>query len=417
VSTPFGRRTAFHYRNALSMRLQEFFDLTGAPNRLLEMEGLRGIAVVLVFFVHFHEAFNGYLPPGGFSSLFSDVTFHLGHCGVDLFFVISGYLIYGALVRNNRPVRYGEFMRRRIQRIYPTYLTVLCLYVVVSFLVPHLSKLPGGLLPNLAVIAANVLLLPGVTNIIAIIVVSWSLSYELFYYLTLPLLVTWFRMPQRSVRGRMILLLVAGAAVAVYCIIWLRYGVSPPHRRMSMFLVGMLVYECRNTLQLGIIFNRWAETAVVLYLGVAAWALYLLRTHSRALQGLPGSDWLLGLYDLGLVGTACGGTALYSFAFPGVLRRVFRLSWLRGLGNMSYSYYLIHGATVNAVELALQRTVPRTPQHPWLYWFMLPTTFSATLLSASCLYGLVEKRWSIAPPKPANRQAVAAPAATSAAPL
>jgi peptidoglycan/LPS O-acetylase OafA/YrhL len=71
-------------------RLARLFELEGQGDRLLSMEGLRGLAVTLVFFVHYEALFGGWISPG--TALAGAVSFFgtVGHAGVDLFFVLSG---------------------------------------------------------------------------------------------------------------------------------------------------------------------------------------------------------------------------------------------------------------------------------------------------------------------------------------
>ena len=58
----------------------------------------------------------------------------MGHAGVDLFFVLSGYLIYGSVVTRYQP--FLPFIGRRLQRIYPAFAATFAMYVVLSLLFP-----------------------------------------------------------------------------------------------------------------------------------------------------------------------------------------------------------------------------------------------------------------------------------------
>src|SRR4051794_12438486 len=75
------------------------YDLSAGEGRMRSLEGLRGFAVLLVFCVHFDALFGQYaseMPLVRQASRFLGIV---GNIGVDLFFVISGYLIYGTLLR------------------------------------------------------------------------------------------------------------------------------------------------------------------------------------------------------------------------------------------------------------------------------------------------------------------------------
>src|SRR5712692_6995367 len=171
----------------LTTRLRGFYELPGESNRLLSMEGMRGLAVLLVFFVHFHALFGSYVDTHSWVYTVSRFLGVVGHTGVDLFFVVSGYLIYGMLIR--RPVGYLKFMRRRVQRIFPTFITAFHVYLGLSIVFPQENKIHGTFFEATSYMLANFFLLPGIFCINPIITVAWSLSYEFFFYLTIPLLV------------------------------------------------------------------------------------------------------------------------------------------------------------------------------------------------------------------------------------
>src|SRR6185295_1583314 len=213
--------------------LRDFYDPLHDQERVLSMEGARALAIALVFCVHSNALLGGYLPASSWSAKFAQSAWAIGHSGVDLFFVISGILIYGALLA--RKPNYGQFLRRRVVRIYPTFLAVFGLYLFLSAVFPERSKLIGSWTSRLVYLGENLLLLPGVFSIPPLIAVTWSLSYEFFFYLALPLLVNFTRMRGWR-RWQRVSLLTALLGLILS-------GVLPLPIRMGMFLVGMLVYE------------------------------------------------------------------------------------------------------------------------------------------------------------------------------
>ena len=88
-----------------------------AGGNVRPMEGLRGFAVFLVFLVHYSTLIGPRIAGHGDLPVLAEAMHTLGNRGVDLFFVLSGYLIYGSLMR--RPQPFGQFMLRRVERIYP----------------------------------------------------------------------------------------------------------------------------------------------------------------------------------------------------------------------------------------------------------------------------------------------------------
>src|SRR5262245_27609564 len=333
--------------------------------RLLAMEGMRGVAVLLVFCVHYHALFQRYLADGSTAMRVSRYVGTVGHAGVDLFFVLSGFLIYGATIRRAAP--FMRFMRRRVQRIYPTFLAVLSLYLLLTVLFPAQSKIPHAVVPAAEYLAANVLLLPGLFSIEPIITVAWSLSYEFFYYIALPLVVAALGMRGWRRGSRVLFFLVLFAFVVA----------SPPwiggaRSRMGMFIPGILLYEAIESGAAARWVGRRGESvALVLAVAGLATASMLRPTSGVRLDLDLGFLHGAGLRLL-LLGPSFFLLTLYAFAHAGALRRAMEWRPLRYLGNMSYSYYLLHGVTLTAVGLVAMRLVPPAPGRTAVFLALLP---------------------------------------------
>jgi peptidoglycan/LPS O-acetylase OafA/YrhL len=79
--------------NCYRSRLAKLFELQFGKSTLLPMEGMRGMSALLVFFVHFYTLFGSRaLGSRGVHSAFLFAG-TLGHCGVDVFFALSGFII------------------------------------------------------------------------------------------------------------------------------------------------------------------------------------------------------------------------------------------------------------------------------------------------------------------------------------
>ena len=143
--------------------------MTPAP-RHAGLDTLRALAITLVFAYHY-RVFVSATPDLGWVS-------ELGWAGVDLFFVLSGYLIYGHLVATPQP--FMRYFGRRVKRIYPAFLVVFAVYVLLSLLRPADSKIPAGAADAAVYLLQNLLLLPGLWPTEPLITVAWSLSYEMF---------------------------------------------------------------------------------------------------------------------------------------------------------------------------------------------------------------------------------------------
>ena len=357
------------------------FDLArhGPGRHLPAMDGLRGVAVLLVFGVHFSTLAQPWLAPGSALAAAMDVLRRIGHAGVDLFFVLSGLLIYGALIAGRWT--YASFMRRRLQRLYPTFLAVFALYLLLSVLLPGESKLPpGGAAEVLRYLLANLLLLPGLFPIEPLITVAWSLSYELAFYLFMPLLVMALRLRQWTPAQRMALF----AALALLTA--LNIATVQGHVRFVMFLGGVLLFE---TLQ------RRPPLAVPAAAALVAVAVALA------------VDVLRPVGDVGFaVRTVIMAVAFWALCQSALAQPTHALSrllaWepLRWLGTMSYSFYLIHSLALRAVFMVAGHLWPA--QAMPLAWHLLlaMVCLAAALLASAGLFLLVERPLSLAPHAP-----------------
>src|SRR4051812_24937304 len=92
------------------------------------LDGLRGVAVLMVLMHHF---IRGYWTPGPIHAFLDTFTIFMWS-GVDLFFVLSGFLITGILVdAKGKPRYFRTFYARRVLRIFPLYYAALFLLLVV----------------------------------------------------------------------------------------------------------------------------------------------------------------------------------------------------------------------------------------------------------------------------------------------
>jgi len=221
--------------NCVAWLREELETSRGEHRSIRAMEGLRGFAVFLVFLVHYITLSSPWVPATSALSRPAEWLHSLGNAGVDLFFVLSGYLIYGALIA--KPQQFTRYMRRRVRRIYPTFSAVFALYVALSLVVRGESKLPDSSAGTAVYLLQNFFLLPGLVDIRPMISVAWSLSYEMFYYLTIPLVISVLRLRNWSPEARIALLIVGSLTGFVY------FGAFGGPVRLLMFLSGILLYE------------------------------------------------------------------------------------------------------------------------------------------------------------------------------
>lgn len=339
------------------------------------MEGLRGFAVLLVFFVHYTSLVAVYLPAHSLTSDLAATLKTVGNSGVDLFFVLSGYLIYGKLISRRQP--FVTFMRRRVERIYPTFIAVFAIYILFSALRPSENKIPHSLGGGLGYLVANFFLLPGLFPIGAMITQAWSLSYEIFFYLAIPLVVLLTGMRAWRPRSRIAFFALLAVGFAVYS------AVAGGHVRLIMFISGILLFEVvRHRL-----FD--APPAILAPLSVVA-GLALL---AAPLNGSVG-------YSLKIGGLFAGFFVLCHVCFvrrSAIVTRLFSLTPMRWFGNMSYSYYLVHGLAVRAFFIALAILLPTSVHNSALFWLLLPVAFVVSVVPSAGIFLAVERPFSLSP--------------------
>jgi exopolysaccharide production protein ExoZ len=149
------------------------------------IQAFRAIAALLV--VIFHSAANlakeKYF---GQSAKYLDEIFSFGgQAGVAFFFVLSGFIIHHVHAKDfDRPDKLWSYIRKRIIRIYPTYIIIFLTVFFAAYATPSLRES----MPNsVALVVKSLMLLPQDIAVVGgtgapVIVVAWSLQYEMFFY-------------------------------------------------------------------------------------------------------------------------------------------------------------------------------------------------------------------------------------------
>jgi peptidoglycan/LPS O-acetylase OafA/YrhL len=369
----------------LKSRARRLFELQTGASRLLPMEGMRGMSAGIVFFVHFYALFGSRAEGGSLDATFRFLA-AAGHCGVDVFFALSAYIIYGLII--GKPIRYGPFLRRRVIRLYPAFGVVLAIYVVLN-LAFHLKPMGPGWFGTLSYILANALMLPGIFPISPLMTVAWSLSYEFCFYITIPLALRALRFTLWPRGARVLFVLSACAAQLT-----LTHAGVTRHPRLVMFGCGILMHEAA-----GFRF-RWLRLGSVLALAAFIAAVSLNGLSGQVVN--PYSGPVMKADEVCLASLFVSTLALGHFALSaeGFLASCFRWDWIRWFGNMSYSYYLVHGLALHVVKTGLEFAglPPKLGAGPlvalWLF------SFAVTAAAAATLFGVVEKRFSLRRPSP-----------------
>ena len=277
--------------------------------RIAALDGFRGLALLVVFAHHAHV-------PG----------FSAGSVGVDIFFVLSGFLITSIIApkADAGTFRLGDFYLRRARRLVPALAVMVLVYAMLS----------GDLLHPFYALTYTTGYVRALTGDNSIISHTWSLGVEEHFYLVWPLVILFLRP-----KYRVPVLAVAYVAFTLWRGMnahW--FGWEPTYFRTDARLSGLVL---GSLLACGMSF-RWIATLIVIATGVSL--------ETASLDG--GGEMVLTLGE-----TLAEAAAVLSIA--AIMRdegsrfaRLFSPQWLRYLGGVSYAAYLFQYPLIETFQLS-----------------------------------------------------------------
>ncbi len=351
--------------------------------RIPQLDGLRGIAIGLVLLHHYIYQMHPSMPDALSAILFP--VAELGWSGVDLFFILSGFLIGGILVDAKESVNYYRtFYIRRVFRILPIYL----LLVLLGFLLVELGAHASGAMSGISLHPApwryyltftQNFYFASHSDVLSYLQITWSLAVEEQFYLTLPLLV------RRVDRDKLL-------AVAVGMVVF--FGVLRSVLYWNGYINAMQSYVlpfCRfDSLFIGVacamlMRNRNLFTRLQKYPRIpAAAAIGLGGVFFFMDHHLWGRSILLHMTGFTIIGLFYAAVMMLVLVHPeGVISRALRYKLLISLGTISYCVYLIHGYVLIVIEHLLRLAVRLSVVEMW----------AAILLGAAITLLLAQGSW------------------------
>ena len=292
------------------------------------VQALRAIAALLVVVVHAYAVESTYLPGRPWTTPFHIV----GTYGVDLFFVISGVvMLVSTATWFGEPGAPRRFLSRRATRIYPPYWIVTAFVLVAFLLAPAATGAHRSAPPN---VLASFLALPQPGE--PLLVVGWTLTYELVFYAVFAVALRFQRRYLPAVTAIWLLAVVLIGALGPHANPWVRVLGSWFNLE---FVFGMAIGTL--VLRRALVAPRALfALAVVLVIGVCVATAYSGREFLEIAWWRP---WAVGL-----------PMALLVYAALGLEHsKVLAPAWLRAQGDASYALYLWHVPVIGAIGLAL----------------------------------------------------------------
>ena len=354
---------------------REILNVHTAGARYAPMEGLRAYAAILVFIVHYTAEYAGRirrldLDALSFEKIDRGWDLFMWYCfrshyGVEIFFLLSGFLIFRMAARQR--FYFTRFIRNRFARIYPAFLLSLLLVIAYRMSTHKFVFDPVQFAGNLAFLNGFPEL-----NVIPYNTPTWSLAFEFLFYLLFPLSLL-------AVIGRTNA--TPPKIAAMTALIWIVLLFPNPYYARFLMFFGGAYMAAHSDDALRKHAGRLSDwMAVSAY--VVAGALFSLDLDLRVFVPV----FLIATYLV----------VLRIMFGDGWLRRFFSTTPLRMLGNLSYSFYLVH---ILVIEVLIWRVgylfnwLLRIPHAGgWLYIAAsFIVTFAASTAIAIGLFLLAER--------------------------
>lgn len=293
-----------------------------SSNKLEGIQVLRGYAAILVVINHLWSS--------GTISATLGLT-GIGGLGVDIFFIISGFIMCYSLKERITPADSIEFLKKRIYRVYPIYLIVLLPFLLTYF--RNGGGPTGPFDPMLAI--GNILLMPsffGGEHYGMLVGAAWTLCYELFFYVLFAAAMLSSTSKNRAIYTVMSVIVAMVTLVNVLGLKgprlgWVNVQYMVGDTLFLNFVIGCVCYFTWRKYRRAV-FSFWVAIGSALVLTVVAMAL--------ARSGFP------RFISLGL--PACATILIFLFAEFETSRLTRPLVFL---GSASYSIYLVHTIVVH----------------------------------------------------------------------
>jgi len=319
--------------------------------KLFGLDHLRALAIILVFLFHY------FILSGGQPTWLPDLA-KFGWTGVDLFFVLSGFLISSQLfaqIKQGQKISFKNFFLKRLFRIVPAFLVTIGLYYFFPFF-REKERLPPlwKFLTFTQNLGLNLKDFGTFSH-------AWSLCVEEHFYLVLPLILILLQFTNtlKKSYGLLIALLLFGFAVRIYSfnqfylpnaedenswLYWYKYIYYPTYNRLDGLLVGVSIAAVNQFLPaFWIKLSKYGNLCIVLSLVILTGAYFLCydpMTFNASVYGFP-------LIAIGYGFLVVSAISPSSFLFK------WNSKITTSLATLSYAIYLTHKGVIHMTHTLL----------------------------------------------------------------
>ncbi len=352
-----------------------------------ELDLVRAVAILLVVFFHLNQKVF-HLPDTSYLGLF----FNWGWHGVDLFFVLSGFLIGGQIIEDNFEGRFTfkRFYLKRVLRTFPPYYFYYFLVTAIySYMIGEFA------LRNTTILKDLLLHLSYLNNYIEVIKrqsgLYWSLAIEEQFYLITPLIMfLLIRHARRYVLPALVTLISIGVIIrlalyepALGAERWWHGFYVPFHTRFDELLFGVA------TAYIFITFKERLERLPGIWKALML-VISALSIGASYLYGKMGAGYFNTCWQFTVTGLGFAILILYITTFP--IERFVPLKWaFRGTARLSYTMYIYHIVVLNLfLAFLARRGIAFNTNSPALFALLVLIYFAGLFLVSGFFFTLVE---------------------------
>ena len=315
----------------------------------ITLNGYRGLCAMFVFVFHLGSAGviawpSQYAAGAVDSSFLGNAAYHLWASlsyGVDMFFMISGFVILGSLLRHEEV---GDFLQDRVIRIFSAWIPAVVAVGIVCAAFRMKVFADVTLVEGAWIFIANLFLLPPLVPLPLLHIGSWSLTYEWVFYLT-------------AAAGALAYRRAPGSAWATACWVVPATLFICTYPRALYFVTGVLVFKYRDWFATQTRWLKWPVASLIVFL--VSWRAIGTdqeHVHSTLTDLIADGRWIFALVaflaSLHLFATVCLNSSRQVAFLNGA---VFQF-----LGKISYSLYLWHVLVMSVTKrIAIAELVPR----------------------------------------------------------